>query len=47
MPWSEIDASLLGEMAQYIHEMMAFDEDLGCLSFFYKTLLEIPSSEEI
>ena len=27
MPWSEIDDSLCNEMAQYIHEMLAFDKD--------------------
>lgn len=27
VPWSEIDPSLRNEIYQYIHEMMAFDED--------------------
>ena len=27
MPWSEIDESLHNEMVQYVHEMLAFDED--------------------
>ncbi|XP_068728061.1 uncharacterized protein [Montipora capricornis] len=27
VPWSEIDPSLCNEIYQYIHEMMAFDED--------------------
>ena len=27
MPWSEIDESLRNEMAQYVHEVLAFDED--------------------
>ena len=27
VPWSEIDDSLRNEMAQYIHEMLAFDKD--------------------
>ena len=27
MPWSEIDESLCNEMAQYVHEVLAFDED--------------------
>ena len=27
MPWSEIDELLRNEMAQHVHEMLAFDED--------------------